>query len=179
MLKRLIFNPILMVRVILCLCIMSDARALTGEQLIRAAYIYNFALYTEWPEDKLQESKYAVRVCTISNDNLGDAIDSIRKKTIHNIPVQLLRNVSVESASDCHVIYVSEVATETMVKLNKVAIQHHILLITEHSPNIPLKGMITLQVENNRLVFDVDYTYAKMANLNFSSRLLSLAREVH
>lgn len=155
-----------------------DTKA-TTEQIIRSAFIYNFALYTSWPESKLQEFNYEIRVCTLGTDVLGEAIESIRKKTIRNKAVQLLKNVSLEVVNECHVLYVSGVSNDTMLKLYKLSMQHHILLISEHASDRPMRGMITMRVEQNHLMFDVDYTYAKLANLNFSSRLLNLAREVY
>lgn len=150
----------------------------TSEQLIRAAYLYNFAVYTEWPGEKLNDVKPSIRICTLGEDNLDEAIYSIKQRTIRFKPLSIVRNVNEQHIKECHVLYTNVLTSAMQQIISEIAIEHHVLWVSNKAMDSQEDGMISLAVEQSRLVFYVNNAKAKSAGLVLSSRLLQLAKGV-
>jgi hypothetical protein len=142
------------------------------EYTLKTAYIYNFALLTNWTKE---DTDGEFNLCFYRED-FGAASDALQNKSLHNKHVKV-RNVSTfEEAKECQVVFIRENESATSQNL----IQHlkglPILIIGE-SPRIN-NSHIKIVQENHRLAFDVSLKSLKNTDLTLSSRLLKLARKV-
>ena len=142
----------------------------SDEKALKVAFLYNFALYTEWP----MPLPDGVRLCVLGHDDLGPALDAVGSRQINGKPVTLQRLEAGASSAGCHVLYVADA---TSARVARELRQKPILSVTDAAG--AQFAMVTLARDGNRLVFDIDNSSARAAGLTLSSKLLHLARSVH
>ena len=147
-----------------------QATPVDNEKALKVAFLYNFALYTEWP----MPLPDGIRLCVLGHDDLGPALDALGNRQINGKPVTLQRLEAGASGAGCHVIYVADVKSARVVREMR---QKPILSVTDAAG--AEFAMVTLARDGNRLVFDIDNSSARAAGLALSSKLLRLARSVH
>lgn len=146
------------------------------ERAVKAAYLYNFALFTEWP-DSAQRATFDV--CVVGLDSADLAVESIENKKLKDRTI-IVRGVSkVEETGNCDLLYVSAMAKRSSaLQLLRESGSHPILTVTD-SAEIPFSEvMIAMHHDNQHLGFDINTSTMKHAKLSFSSKMLRLARKV-
>jgi hypothetical protein len=145
------------------------------EYNLKTAYLYNFALLTEWPP---QSSEVPFNVCMFGQDNFGPAINALRGKTINNRVIQIRYISESKEASQCHLVFIGKASNARTDKLINELTGLAILTVTDDIGLSEDGVMIRLYPENQRFIFDINIGIVKQANLRLSAKLLRLARRV-
>jgi hypothetical protein len=149
------------------------AREALPEYTLKAAYLYKFALLTEWPADTLGNN---INLCFMADEDFGKALDSINGKQINNRPINTRSIVSAEETGSCNIIFIGQMTNTNLTDLiSKIATQP-ILTVTDDEQMAKAGASIFLRPEGQRLVFEINTEAAQSAKLNISSRLLRLAK---
>ena len=147
------------------------ARAQVSEAELKAAFVYNFALFTEWPQDVLTDGQ-SLLVCATPDDGQLDALRRLQGRTVagHTIAV----STAVGDAGRCHVVlYDPDARIPPATDVTAGA-----LTVCDGPRNACADAVITLLREGDRIRFDVDAGRARTQRLSLSSKLLRLARRV-
>ena len=190
--RRVYFS--LMLVILVCRPIMACAESVQEYEL-KTAYLYNFALFTLWPQDWSPETGNSMSICTIGQDQFGPALDQLQGRKVREQRLIVHRAVSLEEAHTCHVLYIAVSEQENMAKIYETLRNSSVLTVTDFNAALPMrnmisttsdsaeimptKGIINMAVENQRLVFEVDTKGARQARLVMSSKLLHLAKRVY
>lgn len=140
---------------------------------LKAAFLYNFALYTAWPNSHAA----SLVLCTFGRDDLGSAFDALGGKTIDNKPVQIRRVDVLAEAKSCQLLYVGEAAAGSLPAIAR-AMQSSAVLVVSDAPGAAEHAMIHIEPDGNRFAFSVNLPRVRAAGLDLSARLLRLARSV-
>jgi hypothetical protein len=154
------------------------AQSATEDQ-VKAAYLFNFAKFIEWPEGAFAAPDSTLDFCTLGRSPVADELDSsVRGKSInrHTIAVRHLRGP--EEIKGCHLVFLAASAGKQQQKLVLAAKGSPVLLVAETSGFAQAGGTINFYNESGRLLFEVNIGAAESAHLKISSKLLSLARIV-
>lgn len=143
------------------------------EYTLKAAYLYNFALLTDWPSGKKPED---FNLCFFRED-LGSASDALQNKMLHNQKFRVSTIASPEEAKGCQMVYIRESEEQMGERVIKKLSGSSVLVVSEN-PNIA-NAHITVLREKRKLAFDVSLGGLRNADLSVSSRLLKLARKVN
>jgi hypothetical protein len=146
------------------------------EYSIKAAYLYNFALLTDWPPSKKTDR---VNMCFYGQHGFGSTFDVLRKKSINNQPINLLDISKLAQVKDCHVLFLGEIDLKSQQELMRDIVGMPILVVTDNADIVSDMVNISIASEHGRLVFDINLDAAKQVGLNLSSKLLKLARKVN
>jgi hypothetical protein len=144
-----------------------------GEAALKAAYLYNFALYTEWPE-----LPPAFQFCIAGKDDFGDALDAIARKQITGRSIHVRRLGEGETAAECTLLFVPAQEKAHLGRLLAPLATRPVLTITDIGIGLEGGAMLHLSSEQGHLSFGVNQTVARIAGLNFSAKMLRLARRV-
>lgn len=190
--RRVYFSWMLVILV--CQPIMACAESVQEYEL-KTAYLYNFALFTLWPQDWSPETGNKMSICTIGQDQFGPTLDQLQGRKVREKRLIVHRAVSLEEAHTCHVLYIAVSEQENMAKIYETLRNSSVLTVTDFNAALPMrnitstpgdsaeivptKGIINMTVENQRLVFEVDTAGARQARLIMSSKLLHLAKRVY
>lgn len=144
------------------------------EDQLKAAYLYNFLKFVEWPASMAGEE---LTVCFVGRDQVRDALtSSIEHKQIGTRQISLRRLRPSETASDCHALYLDAAMAVDIRRLQLGA--HPTLTVSDAKDFAHSGGMIELFTDNNRLRFSVNIDTAQTAGIHLSSNLLKLAASV-
>ena len=146
------------------------------EPALKAAFIYNFAKFTEWPSDVMPGTEPLV-LCVLGDPAIANALERVvRGRTLAG------RGMGVSQASaagppraGCHILYVSGMNLSQAAKLVGGVRDAPVLTISDVEGFTDLGGIAQLFFEHGQLRFNVHIESARRARLQISSRLLALA----
>lgn len=141
---------------------------------MKAALIYNFSVYTTWPEDTAK----VFNVCTFDDDQDNVNEQLLERKTIHGKPVHVTHLHHIDDVKGCQVLFVEDTAKAHDRRLHE-AVKKYAVLLIDTAQNPTQTGMIQIELVDKRYHFVIDHQAVKDANLMLSSKLLRLAARVY
>lgn len=152
-------------------------RAAVGEYQVKAAFLYHFAKFVEWPAAAMKGE--GVVVCVLGDDPFGPALDFLfEDKTLRGKRFEVRRVNSASEAQACHVLFVNladKVESRTVLQALS---DSPVLTVGNNKDFLASGGMIQLFVEESKVRFDINLTASKQSGLAISAQLLRLARNV-
>ncbi len=146
-----------------------------NEYQVKAAFLYNFIAFTEWPDDIDQ----TLNLCIYGEDYFGQEIDKLQAKSVGNNSIKVIRLTSLEKSKACHVLFISKSAIKDLPNI-LASIQGEPVLTIADSPEAASKGaIINMNLTQNKINFEVNLESAHRVRLSISSRLLQLAAKVY
>jgi hypothetical protein len=152
----------------------------SSEYLIKAGFIYNFAKFVDWPSTSFSQPDAPIVIGVLGTDPFGNVLDRIvadKKIGSRGFIVRRYKwGKDLKDLRDCQILFVSaseKAHTDEIVEFVKWL---PILTIGETPGFAERGGVIRFTLEDNRVRFEVNVDAAHKANLNISSRLLTLAK---
>jgi hypothetical protein len=144
------------------------------EYRLKTAFLYNFALFTEWPAD----IGSTLNLCVYGRDPFGEEIDALQGKPVGDRHIAVLRVTAGEGLSVCQIVFIANPSGDGISGVLSTLRGATVLTIAD-SPGAAKQGVaLNMNVVNNRITFEANLTAARAANLKLSSKLLSLATAV-
>lgn len=144
------------------------------ENELKVAFLYNFALFTRWPA--VENAPF--KLCFYGQRVFGDAVRQLEGKMLHEAPLTIQYPATPAEATNCHMLFFSPQDDRQTAVLLETLRSKPILTVSDHPLAWSSGAMIVLAVEPNRVRFDINTVRAGEAGLQFSSKLLRLARTV-
>jgi len=160
----------------LSLIFSSHARAdETAEYTLKAAFLYNFALFTTWPERSVDN----FNLCIYGKDPFNQDFDSLmKKKNINDRKVIIHRINTIDHLNQCQLVFISRSAIGNLTNVIDSLKDKPVLTVAD-SPGVSEQGVVlNMNVKDDKITFEANLTTAKKAGLNLSSQLLRLATQV-
>jgi hypothetical protein len=149
------------------------------EYVIKAAYLYNFAMFVEWPEEAFNSATSPIVVGVVGDDPFGSSLDrTVMNKRINNRPIVVERLRIDEDVRRCHILFVSPAESARIADLAQRVGRSSILIVGDEPDTVSRGGTIAFTVRDNKVGFEVNLAAARRARLTISSKLLNLARFV-
>ncbi|UZE26084.1 YfiR family protein [Pseudomonas sp. B21-056] len=162
----------LVVAVLYLLSQVARADAAVDERAMKAAYLYNFALFAQWPS--LPDADF--QLCVLGTTPLDDELALLQgKRAQDGLPIVMRWILPGESLTGCQVLYIDEHNRRSLDTLLQQLAATPVLTITDAAGFADRGVMIEMRRQDQRIVFDINLLAARRAHLNFSSRLLKLA----
>ena len=160
---------------ILLLAAMPAAAQDVTEPALKAAFIYNFAKFTEWPSDVMPAAEPLV-LCVLGDSAIGDALArTVKGRMLAGHAIGVMQTEPGETPrGGCHVLFVSGVTATQVVKLVAGLRDAPVLTISDVAEFIQLGGIAQFFFKHGQLRFDVHVEAARRARLQISSKLLAL-----
>lgn len=148
-----------------------------AEYQVKAAYLYQFAAFVQWPRTVPRNDSFAI--CIFGTDPFGTLLDEVlRGESIGSSRFVAKRIVRPQDAVPCRVLFIAS-TEETQVKQILTALEATAVLTVSDMPEFTARGgMIQFVPIGNRVRFEVNVMSAERAGLSFSSELLKLAVKV-
>jgi hypothetical protein len=160
-------------------CSAIAAKAASLEYAVKAAFIYKFPLYVQWPSNAGQAANAPFSICIAGQDPVGELLDQGASGQHVNAQPIVLRHVkALAHDASCNVVYIAEsnpdAVSEDIATLRGLPV----LTITDSDRTPGVVGMISFTLQNHHVRFDVDNAAAASSGLIVSSELLGLAHAV-
>lgn len=149
------------------------------EYVIKAAYLYNFAMFVEWPADAFARPDSPFVIGIVGTDRFGSALEEIvRNKRVNSRRFVVKRLQSYQECGDCHILFFHSGEAARITEIVEQLRRAPILLVGDTPEFVKRGGMINFAVEDNKVRCEIGVAAAKRSRLTVSSKLLSLARVI-
>ncbi len=149
------------------------------EYSVKAAFVYNFARFTEWPDSAFHDAASPLRLCVLGQDPFDGALGLIAGKTIGSRELLISYPIWADDAQGCHILFISESVQGQLADIVTYLDGSPILTIGDTPDIAKSGGIIGLETVENRIRFRVNLDAAQRSGLRLSSRILDLAMSVH
>ena len=155
-------------------------QATAEEYQIKAAFLYHFAQFVEWPGSTLNGKDLSVNLCIFDNDpHLLEVRNSIEGKPIGSRVFHVRQLSQGQEIQGCQMLFLSRDVARRQSATLKSLHGAPVLTVGETSNFLTDGGMIRFHTEDNKIRFDINLGAADLSRLKISSRLLLLATSVN
>lgn len=156
-----------------------DAQGFLSEYQIKAAYLFNFLKFVEFPDDAFQDPLAPIVIGVVGEDPFGNALPQVViGKTVQgrDLVIHLFR--PGEDLRSAHILFISASERKRIPVIVASLRGSTVLTVADTEGFLESGGMIQFLSENDRVRFAVNLDAVKRGKLKLSSKLLSLAKIV-
>lgn len=152
----------------------------TKESDVKAALLYNFTQFAEWPPSAFESTDDPFVIGVIGRDPLGGVLDKlVEHESVGGHRIVVARYRSVETAREAHVLYISSSERAELSRILPALEGYPILTVADFDGFLERGGMIALQRgRNQKIRIRVNLDAARAASLTFSAKLLRVVEIV-
>lgn len=148
------------------------------EYQVKAAFLYQFSKFVEWPPQAFRTSQYTICIGMVNGGPMAGALQSIEGKETKGRRVVVKRFNTPEELEFCHILYISSAMAGRLTEILDQLKGTSTLTVSDISGFAQRGGMINLITVDDKIQFEINVGAAERANLQISSHLLRLARIV-
>jgi YfiR/HmsC-like len=149
------------------------------EYQVKAVFLYNFALFVDWPPAAFEGSQAPLVIGILGADPFGNYLDeAVQNERVNNRPMVVRRFRRVEDVTTCHILFISPSTPDQLEHILSVLKGQSILTVSDAEKFCQLGGMIRFIDDKNKIRLRINIEAAKAAGLRISSKLLRPAEVV-
>ena len=147
-----------------------------NEYQVKAAFLYTFAKFVEWPPQAFSSPSAEIAICVLGDYPFGKFLDdAVRGKTVGGRPLAVYRLIDFPAGHECKILFIATSEQRRMPALLASVATSGVLTVGDTPDFASQGGVIGLQLDGERIRLSVNLTAAEKAKVRISSRLLSLA----
>ena len=147
------------------------------EYQVKAAFLYNFTRFIDWPTTAFRSPTSPFVIGIIGDDPFGGYINStVKGEKVNNHPIIVQRYDNIQDVTDCHMLFISSPATARVKDIVRAIGRRGILTVSDMENFTRHGGMVNFYKENSKIRFEVNVASSRSAQLDISSKLLTVAR---
>ncbi len=152
------------------------AQAKPGEYQVKAAYLYNFGRFIEWPA---KDTSAHFTICVLGEDPFGPALNTtLADQSINGHTVVAKRVPTPQDAVNCHILFISSSEGDRLKEILASLSGASVLTVSDLPQFTRRGGMVQFVLEGSKVRFEVNSAIAERAGLTLSSELLKVAISV-
>lgn len=155
-----------------------SAQAPLDPAKVRAAYLYHFMRFIEWPTPAKPGINESYNICIPDNGAEFNALRAITTKTVNDRPVSIRHTDKTDSLKTCHILYLTGLKPVQAKALIDSISGLPILSVGNGDNFLDLGGMIAFESRIGQVTFSVNLTVANRAGLKISANMLDVADRV-
>jgi YfiR/HmsC-like len=149
------------------------------EHEIKAAFLYAFTRFVEWPGVQPGSADAPWQLCVLGDDPFGEALNQLAEEARAGGRFVSIRRFTVPArAAACHVLFVSSSEKSSMAAVLAAVSRQGLLTVSDTDDFAELGGVVQFLVHQHRVRFEINLDAARQADLRFSSRVLGIAIRV-
>ena len=157
---------------------MARAEGLAAEYEVKAAFLFNFTKFVEWPPAAFADERSPLKICVLGENPFGKTLHALIGDEVGGRRLSLTHLENLNNLETCHVLFVSRSERERLGQIVTAVRNAPVLTVGDTPGFIDQGGMINFVLEGSKVRFDINQEAAERAGLKISSRLLALAKHV-
>ncbi len=146
-----------------------------SEYRLKVAFLYNFSVYTEWPNLPDQ----VLSLCIYGEDPFGENLQHLQHKKVHEHEIVIRHTRNTEDLPSCQIVFITRSGINNLNDIINQLDGMPILTIAD-SPGASQQGvMLNMAIKEGKISFEANLAIAKKSRLKLSSQLLRFATEVY
>jgi hypothetical protein len=147
---------------------------------VRAAYLYNFVKFVEWPPVAYQSVDAPAVICIVGDARTSSVLElATLAKKANGRRVEARQPRSANEFKSCHVLFIGFSDKPRISAILRSVKDSNVLTIGQTDGFISLGGMINLVEKDGNIGLEIDPKATEEAGLKVSSRLLVISRIVN
>ncbi len=150
------------------------------EYQIKAAYLYQFGRYVEWPAEAFPTPQARFTIGVMEKDPIAADLDEIAEaKKINDHAIEIRRFLSPKDVRPCHILFLSaSLAAEEQVEIIRRLSRNGVLLVGDGGGFIDRGGVVQFVIEDNTVRVNIARKAAAHEGVAISAKLLQVAHVV-
>jgi hypothetical protein len=153
----------------------TQAQAQADEYQVKAAFIFNFAKFVDWPVDAFSDGGTLV-VGVVGDDPFGGALDRLNGSAANGRRLRIKRLRFGDNLRACHILFISKSEGKNLGKILDSLKGASVLTIGEMPQFNQSGGMIRFVIQSNKVRFEINSAASAQVRLRISSKLLALSK---
>jgi uncharacterized protein DUF4154 len=146
------------------------------EYEVKAAFLYNFTRFVEWPPESLRDTSEPFVIAVLGRDPFGPVLDdTVAGKTVAGHRIEVRRASRVEDVADAQMVFISASERASAPAILKALDRPGVLTVGDTDGFAGYGGTINFVLHDRRVRFEINPASAEQAGLKMSSQLLKLA----
>jgi len=146
------------------------------EYKLKAAYLYKFTKFINWPDNAFDASDGPLNICIKGRMPDPDVVEKLQRQKTRGHPLTILPANSLESLSQCHVIYFRQVERNEVRKTLRQVQDLPVLTVGEYRGFARDDGIIEFEITaSRRIKLVINQARAKNLQILISAQLLEIA----
>lgn len=166
------------------------ASKVSEEYQIKAAFLYNFMKFVEWPKERFSGDKAPIVIGVVGKDPFGEVLDQIAQKSVKDRPLVVKRfeptpsengdpvHPQIDAIRQCHMLFICASEKKIARRLAEAIIDVAVLTVGDTQGFMEDGVMINFLIADGKIGFEIGLAKARLAKLDVSSQLLRLAKRV-
>lgn len=151
------------------------AAAQAPEYDLKAAFLFNFVKFVEWPAQAFPSDRAPVNLCVYGQDPFGSTLDKVIEGERVGERSLVVRRPGLEELDGCHVLFISRSEAERLGGVLARVGSKPVLTVADTDGFLQAGGAINFVLEGSKVRFLINQKAAERNGLRISSRLLRLA----
>ena len=148
------------------------------EDQVKAAYLFNFAKFVDWPAGSFSSPNDPIVICSIGDERMAEILRrTVRGKQVKSRPIEVRQIVALEFKA-CHILLIAFPDQHQILPILRGVQASSILTVGQSNEFTHLGGMINLVRNEDSIELEINPKAADAAGLKISSRLLAVAHIV-
>jgi hypothetical protein len=150
-----------------------------SEYRVKAAYLYGFGRFVDWPTSAPAVAGKAFVVCVLGDDPFGRLLDDVATDAVmKDKPVAIRRISTVEESGSCHTLFIGASEGARLGRILDSLGERPVLTVSDAPGFAERGGMIGFFLDDNRVRFTVNLAATQEAGLRMNSELLRVAASI-
>ena len=149
------------------------------EYQVKAAYLFNFGQFVEWPSEAWSSPDAPFAICVVGDDPFGRTLDDVAHgESINGRPLLVRRLEDHRETAGCNILFIARSESARLAGTLEALKGRNLLTVTDIEGAESAGAVIVLVSENNRIRMRINVAAAKANHLVISSKLLRPAEVV-
>lgn len=155
------------------------AEVTASERNIKAAFLYKFTAYVEWPESAFARPDTPLTFGVMGDEPIAAELARLATgRSVDGRPLAVRRLREGEPLAGLHVLFIGRAEGARIEQISRAAGTRPILIVTESEGALAQGSAINFVVSESRVKFAIAAESAEKRSLKLSSRLLTVAQNM-
>lgn len=151
----------------------------TKEYLVKAAFIYNFVKFVEWPGEKAIAKQSGIDICVMGESQLVTASSVFKAASTSKLALKLVQENDLRAVmGHCHVVFISDSETARLQEILAALRAAPVLTVSDIDGFAEKGGMIGFVISDGKIKVVVNTKSAAAASMRVDAQLLEIALKV-
>jgi hypothetical protein len=159
-------------------CQSAFAQTAASERQVKAAFLYRFTEYVQWPEEAFARKDAPLVIGVAEDEGVASDLSAVASgRVVRGHPVQVRAIKATEAPAGVHVLFIGEAANARLPQLIRAA-AGPVLIVTESDEGLERGSIINFVVSDRRVRFEIALGPAAARSITLGAGLLSVAMNV-
>lgn len=149
------------------------------EHELKAAFLYNFTKFVEWPPEAFPEPDATFRICVVGDEDVGRFLEAlVAREAVQGRRLEVASHRRIQEARRCQILFLAEAAEADALSRLPEPGEAPVLTVGESEDFLRAGGLIRLRLRGGRSRIEVNNPARERSALKLSSKLLQLSQLV-